>query len=81
MSTATSVVTASRFEQGLTYDAFLEQAAVNRDKFEKNYQHPALTHDDLAFFRRAAGLPHGPRKLLAIAEAWCGDVIANCPPR
>jgi glutaredoxin len=38
-----------------------------------------LTADDLAFFRRAAALPNGPRKLLAIAEAWCGDVYRELP--
>ncbi len=79
MPTATTVITAIRFEQGLTYADFLAQAAVNRDKFENNYNHPVLTDEDLAFFRKAAALPHGPRKLLAIAEAWCGDVYRELP--
>ncbi|HLI84303.1 MAG TPA: thioredoxin family protein [Bryobacteraceae bacterium] len=79
MPIAESAITPARFAQGLTYAAFLECAAVNRDKFEQNYRNPALTEDDLAFFRRAASLPHGPRKLLAIAEAWCGDVYRELP--
>jgi hypothetical protein len=79
MPITTSVVTPIRFEQGLTYAGFLAQAAVNRDRFEKNYNNPALTEDDLSFFRKAAALPHGPRKLLAIAEAWCGDVYRELP--
>ena len=79
MPTTTTVVTPLRFEQGLTYAGFLAQAAVNRDKFEKNYNHPALTEDDLSFFRKAAALAHGPRNLLAIAEAWCGDVYRELP--
>jgi len=79
MPITTTVVSPLRFEQALTYAGFLAQAAVNRDKFEKNYSHPALTEDDLSFFRKAAALPHGPRKLLAIAEAWCGDVYRELP--
>jgi hypothetical protein len=31
------------------------------------------------FFHKAAALAHGPRKLLAIAEAWCGDVYRELP--
>ncbi len=78
-STRTTVITPERFGQGLTYAEFLAQAAVNRDKFEQNYNHPVLLEEDLSFFRKAAALPNGPRKLLAIAEAWCGDVYRELP--
>jgi hypothetical protein len=73
------VVTPARFKQGLSWADFMAGAAVNRDKFEHNYDAPALTEADLAFFRKAAALPNGPRKLLAIAEAWCGDVYRELP--
>jgi hypothetical protein len=33
----------------------------------------------LAFFRKAAALPQGPKKILALAEAWCGDVYRELP--
>jgi hypothetical protein len=79
MPIATTVVTPVRFEQGLTYADFLANAKVNRDKFERNYQNPVLTEEDLSFFRKASALPEGPRKLLAIAEAWCGDVYRELP--
>jgi hypothetical protein len=79
MGTATSVITPSRFASGLTYADFLAQATVNRDRFEKNYANPVLTEEDLEFFRRSAVLPNGPRKLLAIGEAWCGDVYRELP--
>jgi hypothetical protein len=79
MPAATTVVTPTRFQQGLAWDEFLASAAVNRDKFEQNYNSPVLTDADLAFFRKAAALPNGPRKLLAIAEAWCGDVYRELP--
>ena len=79
MPQATSVITPTRFEQGLTYSAFLAQAAVNRDKFEQFYNDPALSAEDLAFFKKAAASPNGPKKVLAIAEAWCGDVYRELP--
>jgi hypothetical protein len=78
-ATTATLVTPERFEQGLTYAAFLAQATVNRDKFEHNYDHPALTPEDVEFFRKAAALRYGPKKLLAIAEAWCGDVYRELP--
>jgi thiol-disulfide isomerase/thioredoxin len=79
MSQAISVVTPARFEQGLTYADFVAQAKVNRDKFEKFYNDPALTADDLAFFKRAAAVADGPAKILALAEDWCGDVYRELP--
>ena len=79
MPTATTVVTPARLAQGLTYANFLAQAAVNVDKFEQNYKSVPLTPEDLAFFKRAAAQPGGPAKVLAIAEAWCGDVYRELP--
>jgi len=79
MPSTTTVVTPQRFAQGLTYADFLAQAAVNRDKFEANYQDVPLTADDIEFFKSAASKPNGPVNVLAIAEAWCGDVYRELP--
>jgi hypothetical protein len=79
MATATTVVTSARFEQGLTYSDFLKNVTVNRDKFDQNYSNSVLREEDLIRFRRASELPNGPRKLLVIAEAWCGDVYRELP--
>lgn len=79
MLEATSVVTPARFEQGLRYADFVSQATVNRDKFEQFYNDSALTAEDISFFRKAAALPNGPAKILALAEAWCGDVYRELP--
>src|SRR5581483_593848 len=49
------------------------------DKFESNYKSVPLTPEDLAFFNRAAAQPDGPAKILAIGEAWCGDVYRELP--
>lgn len=79
MLQATSVVTSERFAQGLSYADFLAQATVNRDKFEQFYNNPALAADDIAFFQKVAALPNGPLKILALVEAWCGDVYRELP--
>ncbi|HEX4231578.1 MAG TPA: thioredoxin family protein [Bryobacteraceae bacterium] len=79
MRTTTTVITPARFERGLTYFDFLSGAPVNRNKFEHNYNNPVLTEEDVDFFRKASQLANGPRKLLAIAEAWCGDVYRELP--
>ena len=79
MPTATTVVTPARFQQGLTFADFLAQAAVNVDKFERNYKSVPLNAEDLEFFKKAAAQPNGPAKILAIAEAWCGDVYRELP--
>jgi Thioredoxin len=79
MPQATTAVTPARFEQGLTYADFLAQAAVNRDKFEMYYNDSPLSSDDISFFKRAAALPNGPARILALAEAWCGDVYRELP--
>ena len=79
MLTATTVITPERFAQGLTWTDFLASAKVNRDKFEHNYNNPVLTQADVAFFQRVSQRRDGPRKLLAIAEAWCGDVYRELP--
>jgi hypothetical protein len=79
MPQATTVVTPARFEQGLTYAGFLAQATINLDKFEKYYDDSPLTGEDLSFFRKAAAAPNGPAKILALAEAWCGDVYRELP--
>ncbi len=65
----------ARFDKGLTYDAFKEQMTRNRDRLEENEQRVDLNKDDLVAFR---GLPR-PVKVVALAEDWCGDVIANLP--
>lgn len=79
MLEATTVVTPARFEQGLRYADFVAQATVNRDKFELYYQQSALTADDIAFFKKATAAPNGVAKILALAEAWCGDVFRELP--
>lgn len=79
MPVATTAVTPARFAQGLSYADFLARATVNHDKFDESYNSVPLTVDDISFFRKAAALPDGPAKILALAEAWCGDVYRELP--
>jgi hypothetical protein len=79
MPSITSVVTAARFAQGLTYADFVAQAAVNQDKFVANGASVPLSEEDISFFRKAVAHPRGPAKILALAEAWCGDVYRELP--
>lgn len=65
----------ARLSTGLTYDEYKAQMTRNRDRLEANEARVEIDPDDLAFFR---GL-NGPIHVLALAEDWCGDVIANLP--
>lgn len=78
-TTQQTAVTPARFEQGLRYSDFIAQAKVNRDKFELYYNNPALSAEDISFFKKCAARPDGPAKVLALAEAWCGDVFRELP--
>jgi hypothetical protein len=68
-------VTREQFDKGMTYDAYKAQMTRNREQVEKNETNLQLTDEDVAAFR---DLPK-PLNVLALAEDWCGDVIANLP--
>src|SRR5207302_5876377 len=68
-------VTREQFESGLTYDAYKAQMTRNREQVEKNEKDLQLKSEDVAVFRN---LPQ-PVNVLALAEDWCGDVVANLP--
>ena len=68
-------VTREQFEQGMTYDAYKAQMTRSQDRFEANEKNIKIAPADLEAFKK---LPK-PVKVLAIAEDWCGDVIANLP--
>jgi hypothetical protein len=79
MPAITSVVTPSRFAQGLKYEDFVAQATINQDKFVASGATVPLSENDISFFRKAAAHPDGPAKVLALGEAWCGDVYRELP--
>lgn len=68
-------VTQERFNEGLTYQQYVDQMTQNKDRFVENERAVQLKPDDVATFKNL------PEKLnvLVIAEDWCGDVIAGLP--
>ncbi len=68
-------VTAERFNQGMTYEAYREQMTRNRERFDATEAAVELDQTDVQAF---AALPQ-PLNVLVIAEDWCGDVISNLP--
>src|SRR3954470_24417359 len=68
-------VTREQFERGMTYADYKAQMTRNQDQFEQNEAGLALSTEDIEAFR---ALPR-PLHVLALAEDWCGDVIANLP--
>ncbi|HEX9494702.1 MAG TPA: thioredoxin family protein [Candidatus Limnocylindria bacterium] len=65
----------ARFASGLTYDQYKDQMTRNRDRVEANEAKVTIGPEDLEAFRSL----NGPIHVLALAEDWCGDVIANLP--
>lgn len=65
----------ARFGTGLTYDGYKEQMTRNRDRVDANEARVTIDPDDLKTFESLGG----PIHVLALAEDWCGDVIANLP--
>src|ERR1700738_2515232 len=68
-------VTRAQFEAGMTYDAYKAQMTRNREQVEQNEKDLQLKSDDIQAVR---DLPQ-PVNVLALAEDWCGDVVANLP--
>jgi hypothetical protein len=65
----------ARFQTGLTYDQFKDQMTRNRDRVEANEARVTIDPDDRDAFRSL----NRPIHVLALAEDWCGDVVANLP--
>src|SRR5438067_7520582 len=68
-------VTRAQFEAGMTYDAYKSQMTRNKEQVEQNERDLQLKPEDIQIFR---DLPQ-PVNVLALAEDWCGDVVANLP--
>jgi hypothetical protein len=68
-------VTREQFDAGMTYDAYKAQMTRNREQFEQNEKDLQLSAEDT---QSLTSLPQ-TLNVLALAEDWCGDVIANLP--
>lgn len=79
MSNSMSVVDLERYNSGLTYEDYILQIKVNKDRFETYYESALLTKEDQDFFANAASMPNGIKKLMIIGEDWCPDVFRGMP--
>lgn len=68
-------LTKQRFDAGLSYEQYKAGMTRNRDRVEANEAKVRLDPEAARFFR---SLPR-PLNVVALAEDWCGDVIANLP--
>jgi len=68
-------ITKERFESGLSYQAYKEAMTRNRERVEANEARVVLDPETVRALR---SLPE-PLNVVALAEDWCGDVIANLP--
>ena len=68
-------VTRKQFESGLTYDAYKAQMTRNKEQVEQNEKDLQLKTEDVKAFQ---DLPQ-TINVMALAEDWCGDVVANLP--
>src|SRR6266851_3439254 len=68
-------VTREQFDAGMTYDAYKNQMTRNKEQVEQNEKDLQLKPDDV---QAILNLP-SRLNVLALAEDWCGDVVANLP--
>jgi hypothetical protein len=76
---AESVVTPERFDQGLTYQQYLEGIKVNQDRFQMNYEGTKVSDEEAAKLRALVAKENGPAKMLVLGEDWCPDVYRGMP--
>ena len=79
MTGKASAITPERFASGLTFDEYLAQIRVNKDRFQQFYDQCRITAEDAEFFRKATQHPQGPAKILVLGEDWCPDVHRGMP--
>src|SRR5688500_621170 len=63
------------YAKGITFAAFLDKTESRRAQWHANYNDAAVTADMVT---RMRALP-GRRRLLVVAEDWCGDSVNTIP--
>lgn len=74
-----SVVSAARFEQGISWSDWMEQIDRNQEKFAENYEDIHIKADDVDAIKTLMKKSQGPHHVLALGEAWCPDVFRGMP--
>jgi hypothetical protein len=69
------MVTRERFEQGMTFQQYLDQMGTNKETFAKFLSEIVIRPED-----KAALAKLGKKlKVMVITEDWCGDALYNVP--
>jgi hypothetical protein len=69
------MVTKERFEQGMTFQQYLDQMGTNKETFTKFLSEIKIRPED----REAITKLGKNLKVLVITEDWCGDALYNVP--
>ncbi|HET7876252.1 MAG TPA: thioredoxin family protein [Methylomirabilota bacterium] len=69
------MVTRERFEQGMTFQQYLDQMGTNKETFLKFLSEIKIQPED----RQALAELGKTLKVLVITEDWCGDALYNVP--
>jgi hypothetical protein len=69
------MVTKERFQQGMTFQQYLDQMTTNKEKFLQHLAEVKVRPEDKAVFTNRKGKLH----VLVITEDWCGDALTNFP--
>ena len=69
------MVTRERFQQGMTFQQYLDQMGTNKDTFMKFLSEIKIRPED----REALGKLGKKLKVMVITEDWCGDALYNVP--
>jgi len=70
------MITRERFQQGLTFQQYLDQMGTNKEKFVQFLGEIKIRPEDREALKKL-----GDKKLnvLVITEDWCGDALYNVP--
>jgi len=69
------MVTKERFQQGMTFQQYLDQMTTNKEKFVELLAAATPSAEERAVFARRPG----KLNVLVITEDWCGDALTNFP--
>ena len=69
------MVTRERFEQGMTFQQYLDQMGTNKETFTKFLAEIKIRPED----KEALAKLGKKLKVMVITEDWCGDALYNVP--
>ncbi len=79
MVTATTIMDAEKFAQGLTWEQYASSIQANKEGFQRTYDSFTMPEEDAAFFRAYNERKGGGVKMVIIGEDWCPDVVRGLP--